>query len=120
MTKWYPAIFAIIIMFSLLIPVSNTGKINQALACGWGTSGGGDFTPKAQLNSPSKNTSGKLLTKDQAFRIMSNHLAVLNPKLKVGASQDAGSHYRFEVKINNKNVEYLAVDKVTGLIRPIN
>jgi hypothetical protein len=44
----------------------------------------------------------------------------LNPNLEVGKGIDAGTHYEFEVLVDGKRVDRLAVDKSTGLIRLVN
>ena len=97
------------------------GVMDEAWGCGcnWGSSGGGDFGPRARYQ-PTPSRSGEGVTQNQAYDILSGHIARLNPNLKVGNGIDAGTHYEFEVLVNGKNVDRLAVDKSTGLIRPVN
>lgn len=98
---------------------THMGVMDEAWGCGWGSTGGGDFGPQARYQrTPSR--SGEKVTQNQAFDILSGHLARLNPNLKVGKGVDAGNHYKFEVLVNGKSVDRLAVDKSTGMIRPAN
>jgi hypothetical protein len=60
------------------------------------------------------------VTQNQAYDILSDHISRLNPNLKVGKGLDAGTHYEFEVLVDGKRVDRLAVDKSTGLIRLVN
>jgi hypothetical protein len=96
----------------------------EALACGadssgWGKAGGDGFTSQKNTQSLSYGKR-RLLTLDQANEIIERHLAGLNPNLKVGGGRDAGRYYKFQVLINDRKVEQLAVDKTTGLIRSVN
>lgn len=98
---------------------THMGVMDEAWGCGWGSPGGRDFGPQARYQrTPSR--SGEKVTQNQAFDILSGHLARLNPNLKVGKGVDAGNHYKFEVLVNGKSVDRLAVDKSTGMIRPAN
>ena len=96
------------------------GVIDEAWGCECcGFPGGGDFGPQARYQ-PAPSQSGEGVTQNQAYDILSDHISRLNPNLKVGNGIDAGTHYKFEVLVNGKNVDRLAVDKSTGLIRPVN
>jgi hypothetical protein len=95
------------------------GAIDKAWACNMGTPGGGDFGPQARYR-PAPSPSGNEVTQNQAYDILSGHLARLNPNLEIGKGVDAGSHFEFDVRVDGKRVDRLAVDKKTGLIRPVN
>ena len=115
MKKWtgFLAIAALAIM--VLTPYSPFGTASKAWACNMGTPGGGDFTKSSTWQD--KPASNKLLTENEAYEIITRHLALLNPKLKVGHRSDAGTHFRYEIKVQDQRVEYLTVEKSTGLIR---
>ena len=88
-------------------------------SCGWGRAGGDDFIPGKSTANISYGTR-KLLSLDQANEIIKKHLAGLNPSLRTRPGQDAGRFYRFEIIVNDKPIEQLAVDKTTGSIRQVN
>ena len=93
----------------------------HAEACGWGRSGGGggDYVPQ-QRGPRGAFNNGDVLTKEQAFDIVSNHVKRLNPTLSVGQIIDAGSYFDAEVLSEAKVVvEHLGVDKHSGRIMPI-
>lgn len=97
----------------LLTPLS-------ALACGYGNSGGSDYTPQWQ----SPYTDGQNVSAigiDQAEEIAQKHVSRLNPKLAIGSINDSGGF--FEVEVINKNsevVQLLGVDKLSGRLMLIN
>ncbi len=119
MSKWAVLLLSLLIIVGAAFSFTHMGAMDKALACNTGTPGGGDFGPQARYQS-APSPSGKEVTQNQAYDIVSGHLARLNPNLKVGNGIDAGTHYKFEVLVNGKNVDRLAVDKSTGLIRPVN
>ncbi len=119
MSKRALVIIALAVIAASTFSFTPMGAMDEALACNTGTPGGGDFGPQARYQ-PSPSPSGKAVTQNQAFDIISGHLARLNPNLKVGKGLDAGTHYEFEVLVDGKRVDLLAVDKSTGLIRPVN
>lgn len=96
----------------------------EALACGadtsgWGKAGGDGFTPQKNTQSLSYGKR-RLLTLDQAYEIIERHLARSNPNLSAHDGKDAGRYYKFQVLNNDRKVEWLVVDKTTGLIRSVN
>ena len=98
---------------------THMGVVAEALACNMGTPGGGDFGPRARYQ-PTPSRSGEGVTQNQAYDILSDHISRLNPNLEVGKGIDAETHYEFEVLVDGKRVDRLAVDKSTGLIRLVN
>jgi hypothetical protein len=119
MNKWLALLIGLAVIVALAFPFTHMGTMDEAWGCNWGSPGGGDFGPRARFQ-PSPSQSGKEVTQNQAYDIVSGHLARLNPNLKVGKGVDAGNHYEFEVLIDGKGVDRLAVDKSTGMIRPVN
>lgn len=95
---------------------------HNANACGWnsGSAGGGDYVPQ-QRGSAGPIARKSFLTKEQAADLASNHVRRLNPNLKVGQINDAGSFYEIQI-INSSNdvVQRLGVDKQTGRLILIN
>ena len=119
MNKWLVFLFSLIIVVGSVFSFTHMGVMDEALACNWGSPGGGDFGPRAQYQ-PTPSRSGEGVTQNQAYDILSDHISRLNPNLEVGKGVDAGTHYEFEVLVDGKRVDRLAVDKSTGQIRPIN
>ena len=119
MNKWLALVLGLVIIGAVALPFSHMGVMDEALACNTGTPGGGDFGPRARYQ-PTPSRSGEGVTQNQAYDILSDHIARLNPNLEVGKGIDAGTHYEFEVLVNGKRVDRLAVDKSTGLIRLVN
>jgi hypothetical protein len=119
MRKWVVVLLSLIIIVGAVFSMTHMGAMDEALACNWGSPGGGDFGPQARYQ-PAPLQSGKEVTQNQAYDILSSHLARLNPNLKVGKGIDGGSYYEFEVLVEGKSVDRLAVDKSSGLIRPVN
>jgi hypothetical protein len=118
-TKSLFPLIVLAVIVTTTFSFTHMGVMDEAWGCGWGSTGGGDFGPQARYQ-PTPSRSGKKVTQNQAFDILSGHLARLNPNLKVGKGVDAGNHYKFEVLVNGKSVDRLAVDKSTGMIRPAN
>jgi hypothetical protein len=119
MSKWLVFLLSLLIIVGSVFSFTHMGAMDEALACNWGSPGGGDFGPRARYQ-PTPSRSGEGVTQNQAYDILSDHISRLNPNLKVGNGIDAGTHYEFEVLVNGKGVDRLAVDKSTGLIRPVN
>ncbi len=119
MNKWLASAIVLAIIATAAFSFTLMGAVGDAWACNTGTPGGGDFGPRARYQ-PSPSRSGEGVTQNHAYDILSDHISRLNPNLKVGKGLDAGTHYEFEVLVDGKRVERLAVDKSTGLIRPVN
>jgi hypothetical protein len=61
------------------------------------------------------------LTQQQAYDVIANHVKKLNPDLKIGKMQDAGSYYEAEVLgANGEVVQRLGVDKESGQMMLLN
>jgi hypothetical protein len=119
MSKWAVLLLSLLIIVGSVFSFNHMGVMDEALACNTGTPGGGDFGPRARYQpTPSRSSEG--VTQNQAYDILSDHISRLNPNLKVGKGLDAGTHYEFEVLVDGKRVDRLAVDKSTGLIRLVN
>lgn len=86
----------------------------QAIACGYGSSGGSNFVP--QRRDSSDYLAGKTaVTPEQAGEIVSNHISKLNPGLEVGNINDAGGFYEVEILSEDKEIlQLLGVDKFSG------
>ena len=86
----------------------------NANACGYGNSGGNDYTPQRRSSSgylAQKNA----LTPEQAREIVSSHIRKLNPNLEVGSVNDAGGFFEAEILSKDKEVvQLLGVDKFSG------
>jgi hypothetical protein len=95
---------------------------NHASACGWnsGSAGGGDYVPQRR-DATGPIAQKSFLTKEQAADLASNHVKRLNPSLKVGQVNDAGSFYEVQI-LNDTNdvVQRLGIDKQTGRLILIN
>jgi hypothetical protein len=96
-----------------------------AFACGgmgsWGSSGGGDYVPQRRGPSGLFANRAPGLTQEQAHDVVANHVKKLNPDLKIGRLQDAGSYYEAEVLgANGEVVQRLGVDKESGQMMLIN
>jgi hypothetical protein len=118
-TKSLFPLIVLAVVVTVAFSFTHMGVMNEAWGCGWGSPGGRDFGPQARYQ-PTPSRSGKKVTQNQAYDILSGHLARLNPNLKLGKSIDAGTHYEFEVLVEGKSVDRLAVDKSSGMIRPVN
>jgi hypothetical protein len=111
---------------------------NQALACGrggggacgfGGSPGGADYVPQQRGSggwwpgggySGGNISNGAALSQNQAQNIMARHVERLNPELKVGPVEDAGSFYKANVfSKTNEVVDHLAIDKQSGRMMPV-
>jgi hypothetical protein len=95
---------------------------HRASACGWnsGSAGGGDYVPQRR-DSSGPIAQRSFLTKEQAADLASSHVSRLNPSLKVGQINDAGSFYEIQILDSTNNVvQRLDVDKQTGRLILIN
>ncbi|UCG14256.1 MAG: hypothetical protein JSU72_07290 [Deltaproteobacteria bacterium] len=120
MRKLFSPLFVFAVITAMALPLTHMGSMSEAWACNWGSPGGGDFSPLARYYRDTPRDSDNSITRNQAYDIVSGLVARLNPNLEVGESVDAGTHYEFEILIEGKGVDRLAVDKATGLIRPAN
>ena len=85
-----------------------------ANACGYGASGGNDYTPQRR-NSTGYLANKTALTPEQAREIVSRHISRLNPNLEVGSVNDAGGFFEAEILSKDKEVvQLLGVDKFSG------
>jgi hypothetical protein len=113
----------LVLLAILGLAYSNFGSSGHALACGggWGASGGGNYVPQRRGPSDSFASRTPALTEEQAHNVIANHINKLNPDLKVGEMQDAGSYYEAEVLgANGDVVQRLGVDKESGRMILIN
>jgi hypothetical protein len=86
----------------------------NANACGYGASGGNDYTPQRR-GSTGYLASKTALTPEQAREIVSSHIRKLNPNLEVGSVNDAGGFFEAEILSRDKEVvQLLGVDKFSG------
>jgi hypothetical protein len=104
---------------------SNLWGAGPAFACGgmrsWGSSGGGDYVPQRRGPSGLYTNGAPGLTQEQAHDVVANHVKRLNPDLKIGRVQDAGSYYEAEVLgANGDVVQRLGVDKESGQMMLLN
>ena len=98
-------------------------------ACGFGGApGGADYVPQQRGSgrwwpggsSAGNFDSGTALSQDQARNILARHVERLNPELKVGPVEDAGSFYKADVfSKTNEIVDHLAIDKQSGRMMPV-
>jgi len=115
----------ILVMAILFWAVIGTGFTffagsGSASACGWGSSGGGDYVPQRR-DSNSYRAQKPSLTKEQSYEIVSNHVKKLNPDLKIGKFNDAGNFYEAEIlSQDNEVVQLIGVDKTSGRLILIN
>lgn len=93
---------------------------NPASACGVGAKGGESYVP--QRRGPTGPLAQRdILTKDQAFEIVSQHVKRLNPDLGVGRINDAGSFFEAEIiSKENEVIQLMGVDKGSGRLILIN
>lgn len=92
----------------------------SASACGWGSSGGGDYVPQRR-DSSGYQAQKPFLTKEQSYEIVSNHVKRLNPDLRIGKFNDAGNFYEAEIlSQDNEVVQLIGVDKTSGRLMLIN
>jgi hypothetical protein len=105
------------------VAFSNFSGFGHAQACGrgWGASGGGDYAPQRRGPSGPFTNGAPAVTQEQAEKLVANHVRKLNPDLKIGRLQDAGSYYEAEVLgANGDVVQHLGVDKESGQLISIN
>ncbi len=98
-------------------------------ACGFGGSpGGADYVPQQRGSgswlpggsSGASYNNGGAMSEDQARNILARHVERLNPELKVGPVEDAGSFYKADIySKTNEVVDHLAVDKQSGRMMPV-
>ncbi len=85
-----------------------------ANACGYGNSGGNDYTPQRR-NSTGYLAQKNALTPEQAREIVSSHIRKLNPDLEVGSVNDVGGFYEAEIISKDKEiVQLIGIDKFSG------
>ena len=93
---------------------------NPVGACGWGSPGGQDYVPQ-ERNSAGPLAQTPTLTNDQAYDIVERYVKKLNPDLKVGRINDAGSFFEAEILSKDKEViQLVGVDKKSGRLMLIN
>ncbi len=93
---------------------------SHADACGYGRAGGEDYVPKRR--GPSGPIAQRpLVTKEQAYDIVTSHVKRLNPSLEIGSINDAGSFYEVDI-LSDKNelIQRLGIDKQSGRLMLIN
>jgi hypothetical protein len=115
----------IMIAAFLILAVAGTGYTlfvgpNHAGACGVGAKGGESYVPQRRY------PTGELarrpsLTQEQASEIVSRHVKRLNPDLKIGRINDAGSFFEAEIiSKDNEVIQLMGVDKESGRLMLIN
>jgi hypothetical protein len=121
--------FGAVIVGSLLllavfgVAFSNFSGFGHAQACGgnWGASGGGDYVPQRRGPSGWFKNGAPAVTQEQAQQLVTSQVKRLNPDLKIGRLQDAGSYYEAEVVGTNGDVvQRLGVDKESGQMIVLN
>ena len=123
MKRHFKTVFTGLLLLALIgIGFSMFIGPKQAGACGWGRSGGQDYVPERRgggFTGPLAARSS--LTKEQALDIVSNHVKRLNPNLKVGQINDAGSFFEAEILSgDNEIIQLMGVDKASGRLMLIN
>ncbi len=89
------------------------GRGGGAVCGGWGAQNGGGYAPDQRAGKGA-------VSQEQAKAIVSDFVARRNPDLKVGRVIDAGGYYEVEILWpDGKLFDRLAVDKSSGLIRPL-
>ena len=80
---------------------------NQAYACGWGKT---------------EKSVASMLSKEQAIKIVSRHINQLNPDLRVGSVNDAGTLYEAEIVSANQGgtLQIIGVYKNSGQLVVLN
>jgi hypothetical protein len=124
--KMYVGVISLVILVVGVMVLSDVpfGGPSDAGACACsyssGTPGGGDFVPQRR-DAPDSYFNRPAVTKQQAHDVVANHVKKLNPNLKLGRLQDAGSYYEAEVLgANGDVVQRLGVDKESGQMIQIN
>ena len=96
------------------------GRPGHVGACGYGSQGGGDYTPQ-QRKSDGYFAQKQSITKEQAHEIVKNHVKKLNPDLAVGQINDAGNFFEIEVlSKDNEVIQLIGIDKFSGRMMLIN
>ena len=121
MSRYLKSVITVVVIVAVtglfLMPL--TGP-QSASACGYGTSGGGDYVPQR------RGSSGKLarksaITQEQARDLVDRHIKKLNPALKVGNMNDAGGFFEAEVLSKDKEIlQVIGVDKFSGRMMLLN
>ena len=92
----------------------------NAGACGAGAKGGESYVPQRRY-SGGELARRPSLTQEQASEIVSRHVKRLNPDLKVGQVNDAGSFFEAEIiSKENEVIQLMGVDKESGRLMLIN
>jgi hypothetical protein len=107
------AIFAIAAMTQFVFT-------DTTAACGWGTSGGGDYVPQRR-DSGGFLARRSAVSEEQARDLVSGYVKRLNPDLEIGKITDNGGFYEVEVMgADNEIVQILGVDKQSGRLILLN
>ncbi len=111
------AIFSLFLIIGAAMFIFNPVTV---FACGFGNSGGSDYTPQRQ-GGVSNPASASAIGVDQAKTIVTTHIAKLNPNLAVGNANDSGGFFEVEIINNNDEViQLVGVDKYSGRLMLIN
>lgn len=93
---------------------------DTAAACGWGTSGGGDYVPQRR-DSGGFLARKSAVSEEQARDLVSGYVKRLNPDLEIGKITDNGGFYEVEVVgADHEIVQLLGVDKQSGRLILLN
>jgi hypothetical protein len=120
--KRYLSIVISVVLFGALVGVGSIffNGVNNAAACGWGSSGGGDYVPQRR-DATGFLASKPALNEEQARDIVTNYVKRLNPDLKIGPLKDNGGFYEAEIlSEDNEIVQVLGVDKRSGRLILLN
>lgn len=121
MKPYYFTLVAVSLVLTLsAIDLPGSMGTGSARACGWGQGGGQGYVPQRQ-DRGNAYAARPALTKEQARRIIVEHVAKLNSSLKVGPTNDAGELYEAEIlSKDNEVVQIIGVDKRSGRLVLIN
>lgn len=120
--KRYLAIVISFVLFGTFVGIGSLffNGVNQAYACGWGASGGGDYVPQRR-DATGLFASKPALNEEQARDIVTNYVKRLNPKLTIGPIRDNGGFFEAEIlSEDNEVVQILGVDKRSGRLILLN
>ena len=120
--KRYLSIVISFVLFGAFIGIGSTffADVNRAQACGWGTSGGGDYVPQRR-DATGLFASKPALSEEQARDIVTNYVKRLNPNLTIGPVKDNGGFFEAEIlSEDNEVVQILGVDKQSGRLILLN
>ena len=120
--KRYLSIVISVALFGAFIGIGSMffAGVNRAEACGWGASGGGDYTPQRR-GETGFLASKPALNKEQARDIVTNYVKRLNPSLTIGPIKDNGGFFEAEIlSEDNEVVQILGVDKRSGRLLLLN